>query len=153
MVALLVATLTFTVPAYQPDTLEGTCEARSGFQIPESPLRLKVQGWSSGGLPATFYDGPVSFGPQSMEVPWDGVSPWTYCLTLKDPAGNESCRSCVALGDWPVGVPNGGLEVLEVYDVTGRRAPEDWQKRRGVYFRRWLLNGEVVRSRPVIVTN
>lgn len=149
MIVLLAVSLSFTVPQYEPDTLQGTCEAYSRYQIPERPLTLKVEGWALDGPDRLLEERGVAPGFQSLSLPWDGT-PWTFCLTTKDPSGNESCRKCVAVGTWPVDVPHGSTVEVETYDVAGRKVLGT-PNRPGVYFRRWLVNRSVVRSRPVIV--
>ena len=150
MLALTLAvTLTFNVPATEPDSVK-SCVSY-GAPRAEQQLTARTRFWyvTDGSAPVV-NEHPVQPGTaDSVTVAWDNVNPATACITLLDPAGNESCQTCIPVGPWVSDVPPNpsGPERIEWFDITGRRVIPS---RPGWYVQR-TWRGDVMTSRRVVI--
>lgn len=149
LVVLAAVTLNLRYPCWQPASND-SC-GRDSTIVPEqlADLILRDEGGTE------LYRRAVSGHEcqwDTLTVVWDG-SPVQRFLTVTDLAGNESCRTGRALGEWPVSVPPASTSVVlrrEFFDVSGRRV-DKLVPGRAVYFERVTTSsGQRVR-RIVIV--
>jgi len=91
---------------------------------------------------------PTQPGPDTLQV--DDSQCISYFVTVVDSTGNESCERGITVGG-AVGVPLvlGAEDRYVLYDLSGRKVTGKLKP--GIYVRRTVRGGKVVRTEKIVV--